>query len=140
MKTILLTVRGLVTPQPRHQVARHSGRAYIPTKHKIHTWKTALRDAVCDQSADGPSEDLCEVSLKFYIPISKTCRKMDGSANSRCQPTSRYDIDNLSKAVLDCLQGEDCLLVDDKQVVKLTASKSWTEDEEGRCEIRIKFL
>ena len=65
---------------------------------------------------------------------------MDGSANSRCQPTSRYDIDNLSKAVLDCLQGEDCLLVDDKQVVKLTASKAWTEDEEGRCEIRIKFL
>ena len=87
-----------------------------------------------------PSEDLCEVDLKFHIPIPKTRRKVDGSALSRLSPTVRYDIDNLAKAVLDCLQGEDCILVDDRQVVKLTASKAWTECTVGGVDIKVKFI
>ncbi len=139
MKTILLTVRGNPSPQPRHQVTR-TGRTYIPAQHRIHHWKDLVREAACGQAEDGPSEDLCEVSLKFHIPIAKTCRKADGSGNARLRPTCVYDIDNLAKAVLDCLQGEDCIMVDDRQVVKLTASKAWTQDEEGRCEIKVKFI
>ena len=87
-----------------------------------------------------PSEDLCELTLKFHIPIPKTRRKVDGSPSAKLTPTCRYDLDNLAKAVMDCLQGEDCILVDDRQVVKLTVSKAWTEDEVGGCEIKVKFL
>ncbi len=137
MKTILLTVKGHPRPQPRHQVSR-TGRAFIPAKHWIHTWKDQIRAVTCGNMI--PSEDLCEVDLKFHIPIPKTRRKVDGSPTVKLTPTCRYDVDNLAKAVLDCLQGEDCILVDDRQVVKLTVSKAWTEDEVGGCEIRIRFL
>ena len=137
MKTILLTVKGHPRPQPRHQVSR-TGRAFIPAKHWIHTWKDQVREVTCGNMI--PSEDLCEVDLKFHIPIPKTRRKVDGSALSRLSPTVRYDIDNLAKAVLDCLQGEDCILVDDRQVVKLTASKAWTECTVGGVDIKVKFI
>jgi Holliday junction resolvase RusA-like endonuclease len=137
LKTILLMVKGHPRPQPRHQVTR-TGRAFIPAKHWIHKWKDQIREATCGNMV--PSDELCEVTLKFHIPIPKTRRKADGSATSKLTPTCRYDIDNLSKAVLDCLQGEDCVLVDDRQVVKLIASKAWTECETGGCEIKVKFL
>ena len=137
MKTILMTVKGHPRPQPRHQVSR-TGRAYIPAEHWIHDWKRQIREATCGNTI--PSGDLCEVTLKFHIPIPKTRRKVDGSPTSKLTPTCRYDIDNLSKAVLDCLQGEDCILIDDRQVVKLTASKAWTEDETGGGEIKVRFL
>ena len=139
MKTIILAVKGDPTPQPRHQVTR-TGRAYIPAEHKIHNWKDLIRAAACGQSEDPPSEDLCEVDLKFFMPIPKSRRKVDGTPKARLAPTCRADIDNLSKAVLDCLQGEDCIMQDDRQVVKLTASKAWTQDEVGRCEIKVKFI
>lgn len=139
MKTILLTVKGDPSPQPRHQVTR-TGRAYIPAEHRIWRWKDLIREAACGHSPDGPSEDLCEVHLKFFMAIPKSRRKADGTPKARLAPTCRADIDNLAKAVLDCLQGEDCVMVDDRQVVKLTASKEWTQDEVGRCEIKVKFL
>lgn len=132
-----MTVKGHPRPQPRHQVSR-TGRAFIPAKHWIHTWKDLVKEVTCGNMI--PSENLCEVDLKFHIPIPKTRRKVDGSPTSKLTSTCRYDIDNLAKAVLDCLQGEDCILVDDRQVVKLTASKAWTEDEVGGCEIKVKFL
>ena len=139
MKTIFLAVKGDPSPQPRHQVTR-TGRAYIPAEHKIHTWKDLIRAEACGQSDDPPSEDLCEVDLKFFMPIPKSRRRADGSAMPRLAATCRADIDNLAKAVLDCLHGEGCILRDDRQVVKLTASKAWTQDEVGRCEIKVKFL
>ena len=137
MKTIILAVKGHPRPQPRHQVSR-TGRAFIPAKHWIHEWKDQIRAVTCGTMI--PSEDLCEVDLKFHIPIPKTRRKVDGSPTTKLSPTVRYDIDNLAKAVLDCLQGDGCILVDDRQVVKLTASKAWTECTVGGCEIKVKFL
>ena len=137
MRTIILFVKSHPRPQPRHQVSR-TGRAYIPSKHWIWEWKDAIRAVTCGNMI--PSEDLCEVDLKFHIPIPKTRRKVDGSPTTKLSPTFRYDIDNLAKAVLDCLQGDGCILVDDRQVVKLTASKAWTECTVGGCEIKVKFL
>ena len=108
MKTILLMVKAHPRPQPRHQVSR-TGRAYIPSKHWIHEWKHAVRAVTCGNMV--PSEDLCEVTLKFHIPIPKTRRKVDGSPTVKLTPTCRYDVDNLAKAVMDCLQGEDLSLI-----------------------------
>ena len=139
MKTIILAVKGDPYPQPRHQVTR-TGRAYIPAEHRIHRWKDIVRAAACGQSDEPPSDGLCEVELKFFMAIPKSRRRADGSAMPRLAATCRADIDNLAKAVLDCLQGEDCIMADDRQVVKLTASKAWTQDEVGRCEIKVKFL
>ena len=139
MKTICLAGRGDPSPQPRHQVSR-TGRAYIPSEHRIHVWKNLIRAEACGHSDEPPSEDLCEVDLKFFMSIPKSRRKADGTPKARLAPTCRADIDNLAKAVLDCLQGDDCIMQDDRQVVKLTASKAWTKDEVGRVEIKVKFI
>ena len=138
MKTILLIVKGNPTPQPRHQVARRTGRAYIPADHNIHDWKFAIREALrlCPD-AGHPTESLCQLTLSFFFSIPKTCRKKDGSPNYRLTPTPRKDIDNLSKAVMDVLQGPNGYYVDDAQVVKLIASKQWTEDTVGKCVIKL---
>lgn len=138
MKTILLTVKGNPTPQPRHQVARRTGRAYIPSDHNIHDWKFAIREALrtCPNSGQ-PTSSLCQLTLKFYFPISPSCRKVDGSPNSQLRPTPRKDVDNLSKAVMDVLQGPHGYYVDDSQVRKLVATKEWTQDTVGKCEIKL---
>ncbi len=138
MKTILLTVKGNPTPQPRHQVARRSGRAYIPSDHNIHDWKFAIREALrlCPDAGQ-PTENLCKLSLKFHFPISRSCRRVDGSPNAQLRPTVRKDIDNLCKAVMYAMQGQHGLYWDDSQVYKLTASKHWTQDTVGKCEIKL---
>ena len=138
MKTILLIVKGQPTPQPRHQIQRSSGRAYIPSEHNIHSWKEKIRLAL-DSCPDAgkPTDALCQLTLSFFFPIPKTCRKVDGSPNYRLQPTVRKDIDNLSKAVMDTLQGVHGLYTDDSQVVKLIATKQWTEDTVGKCVIKL---
>mgnify|MGYP005646085887 CR=1 FL=1 len=138
LKTILLTVKGNPTPQPRHQVARRTGRAYIPSEHNIHSWKEKIRLALdsCPESGQ-PTEGLCQLTLKFYFPIPKYCRRSDGSANAQLRPTVRKDIDNLTKAVMDVLQGPHGYYVDDSQVYKLKAEKHWVQDTVGKCEIKL---
>lgn len=88
-------------------------------------------------NAGQPTESLCQLTLSFFLPIPKTCRKKDGSPNYRLQPTPRKDIDNLSKAVMDVLSGPNGYYVDDSQVVKLIATKEWTEELVGKCVIKL---
>lgn len=52
------------------------------------------------------------------------------------RPTGRPDLDNCCKLVTDALTG--VAWVDDDQVVEVTASKDYTEDQ-PRTEIRIRF-
>jgi len=58
----------------------------------------------------------------------KRCQLKDSAPRGFC--VGRSDIDNLSKFVLDCLNG--LLFMDDRRVVSLTAMKVW--DSHGTCE------
>lgn len=53
------------------------------------------------------------------------------------RPTGRPDLDNCCKLVTDALTG--CAWADDDQIVSLSASKSYTEDQ-PRTEIVLRFI
>ena len=60
--------------------------------------------------------------LDFYIQPPKTINKKVNYP--------RGDIDNYVKAIFDAVQGEDGLMLNDKQVVKMHASKNYATDTE----------
>ena len=93
-----------------------------------------MLDIMAETQVEGlPYPGPVEVHLRFLVTKPKTTKLLAPSP----------DIDNYAKAVLDCLQGSKKdgpgIIEDDKQVIKLTAEKSWTE-EESWIQIRLRSL
>lgn len=88
----------------------------------------------------GPThlEKPLEIDMTIFFPVNKSDgRKMrDAKINGGIKATVRPDIDNIIKIVLDALNG--VAYLDDKQVVKVSASKEYGETP--RVEVRIKEI
>lgn len=69
---------------------------------------------------------LVEINCTFYFPIAKTWNKhkKERAARGLLRCTVRPDLDNLSKLVLDALNG--VAYMDDAQIVKLRAKKLYS--------------
>lgn len=81
-------------------------------------------------SIDGPLS--VQISAYFVPPQSWT-KKRRAAALAGCEAPGRFDIDNISKAVLDGLNG--IAFGDDKQIVTLFARKAFAEV--ARCEVQV---
>jgi Holliday junction resolvase RusA-like endonuclease len=81
-------------------------------------------------SIDGPLS--VQISAYFVPPQSWT-KKRRAAALAGGEAPSRFDIDNISKAVLDGLNG--IAFGDDKQIVTLFARKAFAEV--ARCEVQV---
>lgn len=81
-----------------------------------------------------------EVEIRFFYPHRKSFTKKDKMLIKKGMKyrTQKPDVDNLVKLVLDSANG--ILWHDDSQIVKLTASKHYEQDEAGlgRTEIIVK--
>jgi len=102
---------------PRPRVA--AGRAYMPTEYL--QWKNTFK-VIAKQQYKGPilEEPLfVEIQIIYQRPNS-LMRKKDPA--SRIFKTTKPDIDNLAKAVLDGLQDAK-IIKDDSQVVGLIVHK-----------------
>jgi Holliday junction resolvase RusA-like endonuclease len=76
------------------------------------------------------------VYMKFGIPLSKTTRKKKDAEYLNGHPhTGVGDIDNMCKAVLDCMQGE--IFDDDRYVYSVHCIKVWCNSDEGFIDIQI---
>ena len=69
---------------------------------------------------------MLEVCLAFGMPIPKGTSKKQAQEMEQGHHTKRPDIDNLSKSVLDALNG--VAWEDDSQIIRLTAEKFYTKD------------
>ena len=70
----------------------------------------------------------CPLELRIvchrYIPSSFSKKKTIGAINKEIYPTTRPDVDNYAKAVLDGLNG--VLFKDDSQIIRLISEKYYS--------------
>ena len=129
---ITFTVPGNPVPQPRPRVSTRGGfaRAYVPSKHPVHDYRTQL--AVAARLAGlTPTGKPLDVVIDAVFERPKSHMRKAG-----VKPTApklpRPDVDNVAKAVLDALQD---VMGDDSLVSRLVVEKSW--GAEARTTVRI---
>ena len=115
------------------------GHAYTPQATKA--YEKEIRQAF--QEAGGMSFGSVPVSVDItaFYPIPKSARKADKEAMEAGLrvPMVKPDIDNVLKAVLDGIQGDDGAFHDDVQVVSVKATKKYDRiGAEGAVVVRIR--
>ena len=130
---ITFSVPGNPVPQPRVRVSTRGGfaRAYVPSKHPVHDYRTQLATAARDAglTATGNPLDVV-IDAVFERPKSHMLKK---GLKTTAPVLPRPDVDNVAKAVLDALQD---VMGDDSMVARLVVEKSY--GPEARTTVRIQ--
>lgn len=119
MASVEFTVEHQPVGQPRHRVGTIAGRSrlYLPAKHPVHAFKSAIKQAHGRQKQLQGALRIV-VTAWFPRPKSKTWKTQPMPAYFH---TSKPDGDNVLKAVLDALNG--VAWVDDAQISSATVRK-----------------
>ena len=128
-----LTIPGECVPKARPRLGRYG--TYTPEKTKVYERyvKVTIQKAKL-KPVDGPLK--VELTIYRKIPKSFSKVKRNKAISGELLPTTKPDIDNYVKSVLDASNG--MLYHDDNQIVELIARKLYAE--EPRVEIRIEEL
>jgi Holliday junction resolvase RusA-like endonuclease len=129
---ITFTVPGNPVPQPRARVSTRGGfaRAYVPSKHPVHDYRTQLAVAARLAGLTPTGEPLdVVIDAVFERPRS---HMLKSGVKATAPKLPRPDVDNVAKAVLDSLQD---VMGDDTMVARLVVEKSW--GQEARTTVRI---
>lgn len=124
--SFVLTVHGLPEPKARPRAAVVGGRARLYTpgttrKYEDRVRKTALRDWT-----GSPLQDVAITLVAcYYLPVPKSWPqwRRDAALAGDVLPTSKPDIDNLTKSCLDGLCG--VLFSDDSLIVEERTAKRY---------------
>ena len=130
---MILTLYG--KPQPKERPKVYNGHGITPTKTR--QYEARLAEA-WRAKYPTPVETPVSMNVTFYLPTptSWSKKKKELAERGIIRPTSRPDVDNLVKIILDGLNG--VAYLDDKQVVEVYASKWYSEDP--RTDVRIEEL
>ena len=129
---ITFSVPGNPVPQPRARVSTRGGfaRAYVPSKHPVHDYRTQL--AVAARLAGlTPTGEPLSVVIDAVFERPKSHRNKSG-VKATAPVLPRPDVDNVAKAVLDSLQD---VMGDDTMVARLVVEKSY--GQEARTTVRV---
>lgn len=136
-----LWIPGQPVPAPRIKVGRwgaYYGKAYG-------TWLPAARE-YAESAWDGgrfEPDVLLDVSLEIWVARPKSHYGTGKNANrvkpgqETKYPTPNGDVDNYAKGPLDALAG--VAYYDDKQIIRLSVMKSWTEDTDHWPGVRVEI-
>ena len=127
-------------PQGRPRFARRGKfvQTYDPPKSK--KFKTELRQLAEVEHAEKPyhaeQHKPIIIELKLYIPMLKSFSKIKrlNATDGILRPTTKPDIDNYIKGILDSLNG--LFWHDDGQIVEIHAGKYYSDNP--RIEMEIK--
>jgi len=116
-----ITIPGLPVSQPRqrHAVVAGHVRNYTPSNHPVQSFKSLCR-LMASSEVPRPLVGPLEIEIGFYFPrpSSKTWKTKPMPSEAK---TTKPDLDNLAKAVMDSLN--DVAWLDDAQVCKIVLSK-----------------
>lgn len=114
-------VPGLPVSQPRQRHAIIAGivRNYTPTNHPVQSFKSVCR-LMASSRVPKPMSGPVAVEMAFYFPRPSN-KVWKTKPMPREVKTTKPDLDNICKAVMDSLNG--VCWVDDAQVCKITLSK-----------------
>ena len=135
---ISFTIPGKAKPQQRPRVAR-SGGMYDPSStDKKQTWLQIAR-----YRPKQPLRGSIDIFIYFAMPRPKSHYRTGKFAELLKDKapkihTSKPDLDNMIKYILDVLQGKNGFFYDDSQVYSITAIKEY--GEEPSTHIRIKEI
>ena len=115
--TYTMTVN--TTPVPKGRPRFYGNHAVTPEKTRI--YEALIRDSWTYGKMEGP----IIVSMKFTFEIPKSYSKKKRSELLYRPKTTKPDLDNLVKAVLDGLQGEVGAFDDDSIVCGIVATKEY---------------
>lgn len=123
LREITFTVPAVPVAQPRPRATAIHGRARMfeaNAGHKIHTFKASVRMAARAAYGGSPLAGPLSIELLFVFPRPKgLCWKK--RPMPRLPKTSKPDVDNLVKSVLDALN--ETTFADDAQVCDCRCSK-----------------
>jgi crossover junction endodeoxyribonuclease RusA len=118
----MLYVPGIPVAQGSKNAYRRGERiVLVETAKRLPAWRYQIAQAARELNREVIEFDAVRVTLLFMLPQPKK--------PVRQYPTTKPDIDKLSRAVLDALTG--VLYKDDSQVTQLDAQKVYTYGEPG---------
>lgn len=130
-------IEGKPQGKARPRFSRKSGTVYTPSKTKQYekAIRTALLNRLYEELEDYDPAGYISIKVDAYFPVPKSWNKAKKASAlaGDIYPTSKPDIDNIQKAVLDALNG--VAYEDDKQVVRIVATKRYAEHGFLRIEI-----
>jgi len=127
---IEFTVPAAPVPQPRARATAVNGRARMygaKKSHPIHVFKAAVQLAFAKAYTGPPIEGPIEIEIVFVLPRPKSMRWKTKPMPRVLHP-KRPDIDNLTKGVLDALNG--LAWGDDGQIYRAAVSKWYASGDE----------
>lgn len=118
---ICLSIPGAPLPGSRPRVT--SRGTYDPQKKE----KTATKWLLRSQYSDSPSSSPLILDIQFHLPIPKSYskKKQAAAASGELHHTSKPDIDNLLKYILDSMNG--IIFTDDSHIFMLQSKKLYAE-------------
>lgn len=135
MTALRFTVLGEPRGKGRPRFGRSkSGIAVAYTDSKTASYENLVKLAAVQAGArplDGP---LVVTVTAYFQPAASWSKKRRAAALQGVEVPSRFDLDNICKAVMDGLNG--IAFVDDKTIGTLIASKKF--DEVARCEVQVE--
>ena len=123
-----MTQRFVVMEQPRGKGRprfSQSGHAYTPETTREYEHRIAYearKDGI--RAYNGPV--IVEMEFCMAIPKSWSAARRDAAKRGEIEPTTKPDIDNCIKAILDATNGIGW--IDDKQVIGVVATKRYTDN------------
>ena len=135
MTPIKLIIPGDVVPQLPPRFARRGSFVQTYDPAKCRDYKTNIRHLAAKCYKGKLLEKAIEVKILVYrhAPKSLNKTKMAMALEGALRPTTKPDIENLSKGILDALNG--IIWRDDAQIVRLEVEK-WYSDS-PRAEVLI---
>lgn len=136
-KSATITHIGPLKGKDRPHYDTRNRRTYTPSKTQ--RYEKALRKDALARWGNIPTDKPVAIRITAYKAIPKSYTKANKilAAYGRMLPTSRPDLDNIVKIVLDALNG--VVYTDDRQVVRLEALKEFTGTQE-RVMIEIRTI
>lgn len=127
---LTFTIPGEPTAQGRPRFSTHGGfvKAYDPEKSRNYKAYVKLLASEAMQNIGLTLTELplgVEIIADVSIPASKSKKFKEQALNGLQLPIKKPDVDNVAKIILDSISG--IVYKDDKQIVKLTVYKKYSD-------------
>ena len=120
-------IPGAPVGKGRPRFTRRGAFVATYTDEKTASYESLVRMAAGQVMAGGSPVDYpcaCEIEILITPPESWSQKKKSSALEGRVWPTTKPDLDNVAKAILDACNS--IVWVDDKQVVTLAVSKRYS--------------
>lgn len=126
---IQFTIQGKPKPKQSFRYSRFGSYTSKDVKDYARHIQASFYNAYPNWLPSMVQDKALSVKIWIYIKPPKSTSKKKQQAMLRCEikPLKRPDIDNISKNILDALNG--IVYADDKQIVSLLVSKAYAEED-----------